>query len=276
MTSGFLPALTNRASATQPRYSLVARALAENIGSGRYPVGSLLPTEFELCKQFGVSRTTLREATRWLRDRGMVSGKAGVGTIVLARHPASQYVHAVESISDVFQYAKGSLPPVIHRIEEREAGVEDAEFLRCVPGQRWLVIDLTRTFVGDDTPILYARVYVPQAYAGIVRLIPARSEPIYTLLQAEYGEPVLGVEQEFRSVQVEAEQARVLGISNGAPGLSVTRHYFGSGERLLLVTASCYRSDCYSYRMRLNFNPRPDPGQTEALDRSRSPDKPAP
>ena len=42
------------------RYSTVAKDLMEGIASGRYPVGSLLPTEFELCDLYDVSRHTVR------------------------------------------------------------------------------------------------------------------------------------------------------------------------------------------------------------------------
>ena len=48
--------------AGQPRYAQVAQALIEDIQAGRYPVGTLLPTEQELCRQFDISRHTVREA----------------------------------------------------------------------------------------------------------------------------------------------------------------------------------------------------------------------
>lgn len=251
------PRLSSPSAVSQSRYSLVARSLLDHIASDRYPVGKLLPTEAELCKQFGVSRTTLREATRWLRDRGMVSARPGVGTMVLAKQPNARYVHAVESISDVFQYTKNSRNPVVLSVQERDINAAEAELLRCAPGQRWLRIELTRTFLGDKTPILYAKAYVPHAYAGIARLVPTRSGAIYTLLESDYGERVLGVEQEFKSVRIDARRARILDTKPGMPGLCVIRHYFGDGDRLLLVTVSLYRSDRYSYRMRLRFNPQP-------------------
>lgn len=251
------PDAPGRSPAGQPRYSLVARALAEHIGSGRYAVGELLPTEAELCRQFGVSRTTLREATRWLRDRGMVSARAGVGTMVLASQQSSTYVHAVDSISDVFQYTKDSRNPVVLSSDDIDVDGPIARLLRCPDGQRWLRIELTRAFVDDEVPILCSTVYVPQAYAGIAKWVPTRSAPIYASIESEYGEAVLGVEQEFKSMRLDARRARILKARAGSPALCVTRHYFGTGDRLLLVTVSVYRADRYSYRMRLRFNPQP-------------------
>ncbi|HQN12873.1 MAG TPA: GntR family transcriptional regulator, partial [Quisquiliibacterium sp.] len=54
-----------------PRYQQVADALARDIARGLYEVGSLLPTEAQLCTLFNVSRHTVREATRRLVDVGL-------------------------------------------------------------------------------------------------------------------------------------------------------------------------------------------------------------
>ena len=49
-------------SVSQRRYAAVAKDLIEQIGSGHYPVGSLFPTELELCSLYAVSRHTVRAA----------------------------------------------------------------------------------------------------------------------------------------------------------------------------------------------------------------------
>src|SRR3954462_7551670 len=66
-----------------PLYVRVAHALKEEIVSGVYPVGSQLPAEDELCKRFSVSRYTVREALRLLRDDDLVASRQGAGTVVI-------------------------------------------------------------------------------------------------------------------------------------------------------------------------------------------------
>jgi GntR family transcriptional repressor for pyruvate dehydrogenase complex len=63
----------------------VAAILAEEIESGRLAEGDKLPTEVELVKQLGVSRTVVREAVSRLRNAGLVEPRQGRGVFILPR-----------------------------------------------------------------------------------------------------------------------------------------------------------------------------------------------
>src|SRR5215218_11031400 len=60
----------------------VVEQLAQFIESGTYAVGDKLPSERELARDLGVSRTLLRESFRILESIGLVKVKPGVGAIV--------------------------------------------------------------------------------------------------------------------------------------------------------------------------------------------------
>lgn len=64
------------------RSDQAARLLTELITSGQLASGAFLPTEAELCRQFGVSRATIREAVRRLEARGLVVSRHGIGVQV--------------------------------------------------------------------------------------------------------------------------------------------------------------------------------------------------
>jgi DNA-binding FadR family transcriptional regulator len=71
---------------TKQRQSLNHRLAAEigaEIVSGRLAVGSLIPSEPELCARFGVSRTVVREAVKLLCSKGLLQTGSGTGTWVL-------------------------------------------------------------------------------------------------------------------------------------------------------------------------------------------------
>ena len=60
----------------------VETAIERAIRSGDYAVGEKLPSEKELCGQFGVSRTVMREALRMLSARGLLRIEKGRGIFV--------------------------------------------------------------------------------------------------------------------------------------------------------------------------------------------------
>src|SRR2546430_1639196 len=60
------------------RHTDLAQEIAQGIASGRFPVGSLLPTEFELCEQYDATRYTVRMALGELQEQGLISRKKNV------------------------------------------------------------------------------------------------------------------------------------------------------------------------------------------------------
>jgi DNA-binding FadR family transcriptional regulator len=61
---------------------VVVNVLVDEIVSGRYPSGSLLPPEPGLCQSFDVSRSVVREALKALEEKGLVRARQGHGTTV--------------------------------------------------------------------------------------------------------------------------------------------------------------------------------------------------
>lgn len=56
--------------------------LVERVVQGRYVPGKPIPRELDLCEEFGVSRTVVREAVKLLQEKGLVQVRQGAGTIV--------------------------------------------------------------------------------------------------------------------------------------------------------------------------------------------------
>ena len=74
----------------EAKYRLIADELGESITTGRLTPNSRLPTEEQLSKQFGASRNTIRDAVKWLINRGLVETRPGQGTSVMLRVPLAR------------------------------------------------------------------------------------------------------------------------------------------------------------------------------------------
>ncbi|UQZ33562.1 GntR family transcriptional regulator [Paenibacillus sp. PK3_47] len=66
-----------------PLYQQIQKILKDRILHGVYPLGSIIPSEPQLEKEFGVSKMTVRGAVQELSREGYVQKKSGVGTIVM-------------------------------------------------------------------------------------------------------------------------------------------------------------------------------------------------
>lgn len=77
-----------------PRAPLVSTAIAEQILArivcGAVPVGSRLPSETDLARDFGVSRPSVREALAALQFAGHVESRRGFGTVVISSGPSDR------------------------------------------------------------------------------------------------------------------------------------------------------------------------------------------
>lgn len=238
--------------ASQPQYVLVAQRLIADITGGRYPVGSLLPTELELCKQFGVSRHTIREAIRRLQERGLVTRQRGVGTSVKAKRVDTRYVQSSMEISDLPRYVEDT------RLVTTEAGdiIADeplADLLKCPLGQRWVKVSGCRYAGKSKLPMALTDIYINAAYASVRKLIGAMKVPVYTLIEKQYGITVGEVQQEIRASIIAAAEAKRLSVTPGSAGLLVTRRYLDGNDRTIEVAVNLHPADRFAYSMSMRL-----------------------
>jgi GntR family transcriptional regulator, transcriptional repressor for pyruvate dehydrogenase complex len=69
----------------EPAYRKVAAAMSERIVNRSLREGERLPPEAELARQFGVNRSTIREALRELESRGLVKRRPGSKLMSISR-----------------------------------------------------------------------------------------------------------------------------------------------------------------------------------------------
>jgi GntR family transcriptional regulator len=238
--------------ASQLQYVLVAQRLMQDITGGRYPVGSLLPTELELCTQFGVSRHTVREAVRRLQERGLVTRRRGIGTSVKANRVQTRYIQSSMEISDLPRYVEDTRL-VTTESEDLIADGPLADLLKCPSGQRWVKVTGHRYAGKGKLPMALTDIYINAAYAGVRKLIGSIKVPVYALIEKQYGLTIREVQQEIRATIIGAVNAKRLSVKPGSAGLVVTRRYLGDNDQTIEVAVNLHPADRFSYSMSLRL-----------------------
>jgi GntR family transcriptional regulator len=234
---------------SRTRYAGVADALKTAIADGQYSVGSRLPTEFELCQQFGVSRSTVRQALAELEFAGLAKRRQGSGTTVIARTPAPRYSLSIRSDADILRYAMET----VFEIAESAAPVSviDSRRLRLGPPTGWRVWRGLRRATSGGPPLGIARVFVPIEYLETMTELERRPHrPIFGPAASE-GLTVTAVEQDITAIILDDDESDVLGSSRGTPALAMVRRYL-SGERLIEVAETICPADRFTYDLRLD------------------------
>jgi GntR family transcriptional regulator len=262
--------LTKSPAMTETRYAQVARDLAEGIATGRYPIGSLLPTEFELCDRYRVSRHTMRAAIRELQELGLVSRRKKVGTRVEAASPSSGYRQSLASIEDLIQFGAAHRR-VVREIEDIVADRALAKELGCPPGTRWLRISSLRMKgEGDAAPIGWTDVYVNAAYSGLREIV--RDSPavlISTLIESHYGRRIAEIRQDIQATLVAAKLAAELGMEAGSPVLRIIRHYVDAAGHAFEISITIHPADRFTFSILLRRERDRNWASAEALHLAR-------
>lgn len=231
----------------QTRYAVVAKDLMEGIGNGRYPVGSLLPTEFELCELYAVSRHTVREAINRLQSLGLVSRRKRVGTRVEAATPHAGYSQSLASIADLAHLAETQVRS-IQQVRHFVADIAEAQRLGLVPGEHYFCVSSLRVDRDNaHAPICWTDVYAQEAYAAVID--DAEQHPdqlIAALIEQQFGRRIEVVDQQVRAVLLSAEIARNLNAETGSPGLKIIRHYRDEHAALMVVSETIHPDDRFT------------------------------
>ena len=239
--------------ANEPRYLKIVRQIERDIARERIAVGEHLPSEFDLCRRLGVSRFTVRQAIRHLSDSGMVVARRGSGTVVTARSPSRSFIHAVESLDELTQYAESTRFEV-GPFERVVAGVALARRLGCRRGQSWWRVEgyrYSNSGAGAEVPICWTEAFVAEEFERIGELSGSANARVFGFLESEYGERVLEVSQTIHAVLVPARIAPTLAVDPGSPALAVDRLYRSARGKIIEIAFSIHPADRFSYTMRL-------------------------
>lgn len=232
--------------ASQPRYLQLAQTLLHEIESGKYAVGTQLPTEFELCDQFGVSRATVREAVKRLVQLGLVVRQPRVGTTVRARSATTGYRQSTVDVGDLYQYATDTTL-VIESSETCEIDAARAQLLEASPGETWLHLRGRRHAPAQSRPICVTDLWLHPAFRSIQGIMGPLHEAVHAQIERQFGEVITEVEQEIRAVALGREDALALEAPARSPGLWVCRRYRNRRGQLVELAVSIHPADRFSY-----------------------------
>lgn len=231
----------------RPLYAQVRDLLIGRISSGAWRPGALIPNEFAIARELGVSQGTIRKALDSLAADRLLTRRQGRGTYVAEHTPAD----VLFRFFNFFDASGQRIQPnsVYVRLTEGRATSAERKRLALEDGQKAIRISRTRT--KDGKPFILETIVLPsRIFPGLAEAAPVPNT-LYDHFQSAYGMTVARGTEKLTAVAAGRAEARALGIGEGAPLLKLDRIMYGLQQQPLEWRVSLCRMDGAAYQVEL-------------------------
>lgn len=231
-----------------PLYIQLASELEEGIYNKKYNDGEKLPSENQLCKQYNVSRITVRQALSKLERKNLVYSVHGKGTFVRLADMSQSLIKitsfnktleqkGLTGHTEIGEYSFKKIPDSIKTI----FGADNIARLSLIG-------------YANELPIVYYSSYITSIIAGEMHTIAQQWEEEKRAFSTwdiypEISIRNLQMEQKLTAVIADSNIAKVLKISKGSPVMKMETHAYSGGE-LVEYKIAYYRADKYSFTIK--------------------------
>ncbi|TRM12453.1 GntR family transcriptional regulator [Lentibacillus cibarius] len=226
-------------------YLQVIDQLKQDIESGKYKPKQKLPSEFQLSKELGVSRATLREALRILEEENIVTRKHGVGTFV---NPKPIFSSGIEQLNSVTYMIKesGKTPGSQFLTTEFLKPTAD-ERQKFAPRELESIVKIERVRTADDEPVVFCIDKLPEGLVPVDRV--HQTDSLFRLMEAYSGnriayaityiEPVSYHDRIYEILKCDPEQSLLL----------LKQMHYTAEDEPVLYSVNFFRSDMFSFHV---------------------------
>jgi GntR family transcriptional regulator len=243
-----------------PFYYQLQEILKQELESGRWAPGELLPSEAELEAAFGVSRTVIRKALDVLEGDGQVHRVKGKGTVVAPPKFRYEAVAAARQWMSRDLDAGAVLWKLIH-VSSVPAGGYLARLLRVAPMDE--VWELVYVSAVAGVPVSLSQMYLRRdaskeleaaSRAGEPPMIEEDGPDVLGQLQARYGLRLRESDITVESTKVNEFEADQLGIGHDTPVFLLSMRSTSVTDVPVAFTRTVVRSDHFRFSVAIRHD----------------------
>jgi len=200
------------------KYYRIQEYIKKRIQTGVYAVDSYLPSENEICGQFGTTRTTVRRALDELLKEGFIEKEHGRGSKVLERGKSLGLL-TIKGFAGSTDYEVKTVVTKKPKSKKWDRKIpfalnEEEKNSKCVYFQRVRHI--------NDCPVVLENNWYALDMLELIRSDEFIDGSFFKTLSQKYLVEITGAEQELKSISATPEVAKNLGIMVGDPILHIS------------------------------------------------------
>lgn len=193
--------------------------LRQQIARGELRDHERLPTQEELCAQYGVSRITVRRALVDLQSEGLIRNEQGVGAFVTAPRKAPTMAPSLSFVAGLRRV-----------VEETDVRVLSLELSRCPSyiagalelGEEDMALHVVRIRLRENVPVMLLDAWLPKRFESVVTTHALSKMPLFHLITGG-GKNVGRVIQEVNAEISDPGTASALKIELNSAVLRIDR-----------------------------------------------------
>jgi GntR family transcriptional regulator len=231
-----------------PLYLQIKEHLLAKIDAGTWPEESMIPTEAELCQEYGVSKITIREAIKLLVGAGRVSRIPGKGTFITKQ----KFEQKLDRFFSFTRWAlQNGLEPAsrILKVETVPCDLHIARHLDIREGQTATRVERLR--LGSSEPLMLEVIWVPSSLCPDLHIHDLANVPLNDILQNNYRLVLVRALESIEPQTADAYISKLLAIEKEVLLLHVEHTAYTSSGRIAYFATSSYRGDRVKFTIEL-------------------------
>jgi GntR family transcriptional regulator len=225
-----------------PLHLQIQSLIRDQIARGIMSSGSAVPSERELAEDLHVSRMTVRQAFKSLREEGLIYQKRGKGTFV---SPFKLDIHTRDLNGFSDEMRRRGMKPVskVLKMEKTPASAEAAAKLKLDEGEK--VFQIERLRIADRIPMSLETTCLPVKMFPDLDRYNFEKSSLYQILEKSYGVQMISAEETLEAAISGKTTSELLGVKKNSPLLVVHRTVFADANLPIEYAISIYRADRY-------------------------------
>ena len=244
-----------------PYYVQLINLLKDKIDRNEWKPGAQIPGEMELCKEYGVSRTVVRQALRELEYKGIVYRRKGKGTFVAG--PKINEGLAQKLTGFYHDMVERGLKPITQVLHQKVVPCDEkiAGFLQIRPGTK--VIDIYRLRSIEDAPLQLVNTFIPYDICPQLAEIDLTNRSLYQFLEEECNVFISHGRRTIEAVAAREQDARLLQVEPGDPLIMLDSISYREDGRPVEYYHAVHRGDRTRFEVELVRYHNPDQKKVE-------------
>ena len=232
-----------------PCFKQLQSIIEEDISNGVYKIGDKLPSENALCRRYGVSRTTVRQALNQLLQKDLVYSIHGKGTFVKIPE-LNHELSTVVSFANVLQTSGLNGYTKITVRSTKAYDPTAAQYL----GQRYSGLSLLGFAKG--APIVYYESFIKDEYRDAVfaqaEELESQKKPFSTYdIYWALGKRISHIHQKLHAIRADDRLAEIFLRPADPPVLiRLDSVYYDENDEPMECKTAYYRADVYSFELK--------------------------